>query len=64
MGSRLFFRTSRLARREQEATPAMEWNAMIALVEGHPNLDLIVFYALASVILAAALYYFHHRQIE
>ena len=42
----------------------MEWNAMIALVEGHPNLDVIVFYALASVVLAATLYYFHHRQIE
>jgi hypothetical protein len=39
-------------------------DAMIALVEGHPNLDVIVFYALASVILAATLYYFHHRQIE
>ena len=37
---------------------------MIALVEGHPNLDLIVFYVLASTILAATLYYFHHRQIE
>jgi hypothetical protein len=61
---RLAFHTSGLARREQEAPPAMEWNAMTALVEGHPNLDVIVFYALASVILAATLYYFHHRQIE
>jgi hypothetical protein len=61
---RLAFHPPRLTRREQEATPAMEWNAMIALVEGHPNLDLIVFYALASAALAATLYYFHHRQIE
>jgi hypothetical protein len=61
---RLVFPPSRLTRREQEATPAMEWNAMIDLVEGHPNLDLIVFYVLASAILAATLYYFHHRQIE
>ena len=44
---RLVFQPSRLTRREQEATPAMEWNAMIALVEGHPNLDLIMFYVLA-----------------
>jgi hypothetical protein len=61
---RLVFQPSRLTRREQEATPAMEWNAMIALVEGHPNLDLILFYALASAALAAILYYFHHRQVE
>jgi hypothetical protein len=37
---------------------------MIALVEGHPNLDLIVFYALASAAVAAILYYFHHQQME
>ena len=49
---RLALHPPRLTRREQEATPAMEWNAMIALVEGHPNLDLIVFYALASAALA------------
>jgi hypothetical protein len=36
---------------------------MLALVEGHPNIDAMVFYALASVIVAAALYYFHHKQI-
>ena len=35
---------------------------MIALVEGHPNIDAIVFYVLASAILAASLYYFHHKQ--
>jgi hypothetical protein len=61
---RLVFRRSRLARREQEATPAMEWNAMLTLVEGHPNLDMIVVYAPASAVLVAALYYFHHRQME
>ena len=37
---------------------------MIALVEGHPNLDLIVIYAIASAALAATLYYFHRRQME
>jgi hypothetical protein len=34
---------------------------MLALVEGHPNIDAVVFYLLASAILAATLYYFHHR---
>jgi hypothetical protein len=37
---------------------------VIALVEGHPNIDAMIFYVLASAILAAALYYFHNRQIE
>jgi hypothetical protein len=37
---------------------------MIALVEGHPNIDVMVFYVIASAILAATLYYFHHKQIE
>ena len=37
---------------------------MIALVEGHPNIGVMVFYVLASAILAATLYYFHHKQIE
>jgi hypothetical protein len=37
---------------------------MIALVEGHPNIDVMAFYLLASAILAATLYYVHHRQIE
>jgi uncharacterized protein (DUF2461 family) len=58
------FRISRLARREQEATPAKEWMTMIALVEGHPNIDALVFYLLMSTILAATLYYFHRRQTE
>ena len=34
---------------------------MLALVEGHPNIDVMIFYALGSVILAATLYYFHTR---
>jgi hypothetical protein len=42
----------------------MEWITMLALVEGHPNIDAIVFYVLASAILAATLYYFHTRQME
>jgi hypothetical protein len=37
---------------------------MLALVEGHPNIDAIVFYVLAAAMLAAALYYFHHKQTE
>jgi len=37
---------------------------MLALVEGHPNIDAIVLYALAAAILAAALYYFHNKQTE
>jgi hypothetical protein len=34
---------------------------MLALLEGHPNIDVMVFYVLASAILAATLYYFHNR---
>ena len=34
---------------------------MLALVEGHPNIDAVVFYVLASAILAVTLYYFHTR---
>jgi len=34
---------------------------MLALVEGHPNIDVVVFYLLGSAILAATLYYFHSR---
>ena len=37
---------------------------MMALVEGHPNIDIMAFYVLASAILVATLYYFHHKQIE
>jgi hypothetical protein len=34
---------------------------MLALVEGHPNIDVIIFYILASTALAAILYR-HHRK--
>jgi hypothetical protein len=34
---------------------------MLALVEAHPNIDVMVFYVVASAILAATLYYFHTR---
>ena len=36
---------------------------MLALVEAHPNFDALIFYAIASAILAGTLYYFHQRQI-
>jgi hypothetical protein len=54
-------REPRLARGEEEATPPEEWIEMLALVEGHPNIDVIIFYILASTILAAILYR-HHRK--
>jgi hypothetical protein len=34
---------------------------MLAMVEAHPNIDAMVFYVVASAILAATLYYFHTR---
>lgn len=34
---------------------------MLALIEGHPNVDVIVFYILASSILTLILYR-HHRK--
>jgi len=34
---------------------------MLALVEGHPNIDVIIFYILASTALAGILYR-HHRK--
>jgi hypothetical protein len=36
---------------------------MFALVEGHPNVDVIIFYVFASAILAGILYHFHHKQL-
>ncbi len=36
---------------------------MFALVEGHPNIDLMILYVIASGILAATLYYHHHKQV-
>ena len=35
---------------------------MLALVEGHPNIDVMIFYVLASALLAVTLYYFHRKQ--
>jgi hypothetical protein len=34
---------------------------MLALIEGHPNIDVIIFYILASAILTLTLYR-HHRK--
>jgi hypothetical protein len=34
---------------------------MLALIKAHPNIDLMVFYVLASAIVAVTLYYFHTR---
>jgi hypothetical protein len=36
---------------------------MFALVEGHPNFDVMIFYVLAAAILAATLYRFNRKQI-
>lgn len=36
---------------------------MLALIEGHPNVDVIIFYILASSILALTLYR-HHRKVS
>jgi hypothetical protein len=34
------------------------------MMEGHPNIDVNLFYLVGTAILAATLYYFHHRQME
>jgi hypothetical protein len=36
---------------------------MFALVEGHPNIDVMIFYVFAVAILAATLYRFNRKQI-
>jgi hypothetical protein len=36
---------------------------MFALVEGHPNIDVMIFYVFAAAILAATLYRFNRKQI-
>ena len=36
---------------------------MIDLVKAHPNIDVIIFYLLASALLAVTLYRFHRRQV-
>ena len=35
---------------------------MLALIEGHPNVDVIIFYFLASALLATILYR-HHQKV-
>jgi hypothetical protein len=57
------FRLLRLARWEKEARPNQEGMAMLALAEAHPNIDVMVFYLIASALLAATLYHFHRRRI-
>jgi len=39
----------------------MEWIAMLALIEGHPNIDVIIFYIIATAVLTVTLYR-HHRK--
>jgi hypothetical protein len=34
---------------------------MLALIKAHPNIDLIVFYVLASAVVGLTLNYFHTR---
>jgi hypothetical protein len=36
---------------------------MLALAEAHPNIDVMVLYVMAAVLLAATLYHFHRKQI-
>jgi hypothetical protein len=57
------FKLLRLARGEEKATPTKERMTMFAFAEGHPNIDVIIFYVLASAILAVSLYYFHQKQV-
>ena len=37
---------------------------MLALVEGHPNIDAMIVYVIASALLAVTLYYYHQKQIR
>lgn len=37
---------------------------MFAFAVGHPNIDVIIFYALASAMLAVVLNYFHHKRVD
>jgi hypothetical protein len=36
---------------------------MLALAEAHPNIDVMIFYMLASALLAVTLRYFHRKKI-
>ncbi len=36
---------------------------MLTLLEGHPNVDVMLFYAIATTALGVLLYRFHRRQV-
>jgi hypothetical protein len=36
---------------------------MFALVEGHPNIDVMIFYIVGSAIFALMLYRYHRKQV-
>jgi hypothetical protein len=36
---------------------------MLALIEGHPNIDAIIFYILASAVLTVTLYRYHRKTL-
>jgi len=38
-----------------------EWIAMLALIEGRPNIDVIIFCIIATAVLTATLYRHHRR---
>lgn len=58
------FELLRLDRGEEEARRTKEERmTMFAFVEGHPNFDVMIFYLLASTILAVTLYYFHQKRV-
>jgi hypothetical protein len=40
-----------------------EWIAMFALVERHPNIDVMIFYVVGSAIFALMLYRYHRKQV-
>jgi hypothetical protein len=40
-----------------------EWIAMFALVEGYPNIDVMILYVVGSAIFAFMLYRYHRKQV-
>ena len=40
----------------------MEWMTMLATVEAYPNVDIMVFYVVATAIFALMLYRYHRTQ--
>jgi hypothetical protein len=40
-----------------------EWMTMLATVEAYPNVDIMVFYAVATAIFALMLYRYHRSQV-